>query len=60
MAFTLQKKVDSIIQKWLLLQKTIKEEITLEEVIIKQQIQKGIHFYFSEFFIDILNKQITE
>ena len=32
-----QKKVEKIIQKWLILQKTIKEEITLEEVIIKQQ-----------------------
>ena len=32
-----QEKVEKIIQKWLLLQKTIKEEITLEEVIIKQQ-----------------------
>ena len=32
-----QEKVEKIIQKWLVLQKTIKEEITLEEVIIKQQ-----------------------
>ena len=32
-----QEKVEKIIQKWLKLQKTIKEEITLEEVIIKQQ-----------------------
>ena len=32
-----QEKVEKIIQKWLMLQKTIKEEITLEEVIIKQQ-----------------------
>ena len=32
-----QQKVEKIIQKWLKLQKTIKEEITLEEVIIKQQ-----------------------
>jgi hypothetical protein len=32
-----QKKVEKIIQKWLSLQKTIKEEITLEEVILKQQ-----------------------
>ena len=29
--------VESIIQKWLVLQKTIKEEITLEEVILKHQ-----------------------
>ena len=29
--------MEKIIQKWLILQKTIKEEITLEEVIIKQQ-----------------------
>ena len=32
-----QKLVESIIQKWLILQKTVKEEITLEEVIIKHQ-----------------------
>ena len=32
-----QQKVEKVIQKWLKLQKTIKEEITLEEVIIKQQ-----------------------
>ena len=32
-----QKKVEKIIQKWLSLQKIIKEEITLEEVILKQQ-----------------------
>jgi len=32
-----KKLVESIIQKWLILQKTIKEEITLEEVIMKHQ-----------------------
>ena len=32
-----KKNVESTIQKWLKLQKTIKEEITLEEVIIKHQ-----------------------
>ena len=32
-----QQKVENVIQKWLKLQKTIKEEITLEEIIIKQQ-----------------------
>ena len=32
-----QKNVEQIIKKWLNLQKTIKEEITLEDVIIKQQ-----------------------
>ena len=32
-----QEKVEKIIKKWLELQKTIKEEITLEDVIIKQQ-----------------------
>jgi len=32
-----QQKAEKIIQKWLKLQKTIKEEITLEEVITKQQ-----------------------
>ena len=32
-----EKNVESIIQKWLKLQKTIKEEITLEDVIIRHQ-----------------------
>ena len=32
-----EKMVESVIQKWLLLQKTIKEEITLEDVIIRHQ-----------------------
>jgi hypothetical protein len=32
-----QQNVDKIIKKWLSLQKTIKEEITLEDVIIHQQ-----------------------
>ena len=32
-----QEKVEKVINKWLELQKTIKEEITLEEVTIKQQ-----------------------
>ena len=32
-----KKLVESTIQKWLILQKTIKEEITLEEVILKHQ-----------------------
>ena len=32
-----KRLVEETIQKWLLLQKTVKEEITLEEIIIKQQ-----------------------
>ena len=32
-----EKMVESVIQKWLVLQKTIKEEITLEDVIIRHQ-----------------------
>ena len=32
-----EKMVELVIQKWLLLQKTIKEEITLEDVIIRHQ-----------------------
>ena len=32
-----EKNVELIIQKWLKLQKTIKEEITLEDVIIRHQ-----------------------
>ena len=35
--FNKEKMVQSVIQKWLLLQKTIKEEITLEDVIIRHQ-----------------------
>ena len=31
------KMVESVIQKWLILQKTVKEEITLEDVIIRHQ-----------------------
>ena len=33
-----KKLVEDTIQKWLLLQKTVKEEITLEEIILKQQL----------------------
>ena len=32
-----KKMIDETVQKWLLLQKTVKEEITLEDIIRKQQ-----------------------
>ena len=32
-----KKLIDETVQKWLLLQKTVKEEITLEEIILNQQ-----------------------
>ena len=32
-----KKMIDETVEKWLLLQKTVKEEITLEDIIRKQQ-----------------------
>ena len=49
-----EKMVQSVIQKWLLLQKTIKEEITLEDVIIRHQenefvqLKKDFKKYYSK------------
>ena len=51
-----QKKVEKIIQKWLILQKTIKEEITLEEVIIKQQ--NDDFDYLKDLFTQYYEKKI--
>ena len=51
-----QQKVENIIQKWLKLQKTIKEEITLEEVIIKQQKDDFIHL--KDLFFQYYEKKI--
>ena len=51
-----QQKVENIIQKWLKLQKTIKEEITLEEVIIKQQ--KDDFIYLKDLFFQYYEKKI--
>ena len=47
-----QKMVQSIIQKWLLLQKTIKEEITLEEIIFRHQENEfnQLQDYFKKYY----------
>jgi len=47
-----QKKMEQIIKKWLNLQKTIKEEITLEDVIIKQQEndENNLKSFFKKFY----------
>ena len=48
----MKKMVEETIQKWLLLQKTVKEEITLEEIINKQQNNDNekLKEYFREFY----------
>ena len=48
-----EKKVESVIQKWLLLQKTIKEEITLEDVIIRHQQNEfdQLKQYFKQYYL---------
>ena len=47
-----QSNVDKIIEKWFLLQKAIKEELTLEEVISKQQNNdfEQLKKYFKEYY----------
>ena len=47
-----RKMAESIIQKWLLLQKTIKKEITLEEVITKHQDNEFVQLrdYFKKYY----------
>ena len=58
-----QKMVESIIQKWLLLQKTIKEEITLEDVIIRHQENEFAQLknYFKKYYsIKLESRQILE
>ena len=47
-----KKLVEETIQKWLLLQKTVKEEITLEEIILKQQEDdfNKLRTYFKDFY----------
>ena len=44
--------IEKTIQKWLLLQKTVKEEITLEEIILKQQQDdfNQLRTYFKDFY----------
>ena len=48
---------EKIVQKWLQLQKTIKEEITLEDVIINQQKSDYNHLkdYFKDYYSAKLN-----
>ena len=48
---------ERVVQKWLKLQKTIKEEITLEDVIINQQKTDFNHLkdYFKDYYTAILN-----
>ena len=52
-----QKLVEKIINKWLNLQKTIKEEITLEDVIIKQQEDdiNNLKSFYTKYFQNKLN-----
>ena len=47
-----KKNVDSIIEKWFILQKTIKEELTLEEIISKKQKNDfdQLKKYFKEYY----------
>ena len=47
-----KKLVEDTIQKWLLLQKTVKEEITLEEIILKQQQDdfNKLRTYYKDFY----------
>ena len=58
-----RKMVDTIIQKWLILQKTIKEEITLEEVILKHQENEFAQLkeYYKKFYSQKLeSRQILQ
>ena len=54
-----QKNVEHVIRKWLNLQKTIKEEITLEDVIIKQQQndKNNLMEFFRQFYDIKLQKR---
>ena len=58
-----KKKIEETIQKWLLLQKTVKEEITLEEIIINQQKEdySKIKGYYKEYYdLKIKSRKIYE
>ena len=54
-----QKTIEKVIQKWLTLQKTIKEEITLEDVIIRHQQNEFTQLkdYFKEYYKKILESR---
>ena len=58
-----KKMVEETIQKWLLLQKTVKEEITLEEVIINQQKEdySKLKGYYKEYYnLKLKSRKIYE
>jgi hypothetical protein len=58
-----RKMVQSIIQSWLKLQKTIKEEMTLEDVIIRHQDNEFVQLknYFKEYYkIKLESRKILE
>ena len=58
-----KKKVEDTIQKWLSLQKTVKEEITLEDIIINQQKEdfKKLQEYFYQYYtLKISSRKIYE
>ena len=54
-----QEQVELVIQKWLILQKTIKEEITLEDVIIRHQQNEFVQLkdYFKQYYINKLESR---
>ena len=56
-----EELAEKIMQKWLTLQKTIKEEITLEDVIISQQKSDFnlLKAYFKEYYTAKLNIRKT-
>jgi len=56
-----EELAEKIIQKWFTLQKTIKEEITLEDVIISQQKSDFnlLKAYFKEYYTAKLNIRKT-
>ena len=47
-----KKLIEETVQKWLLLQKTVKEEITLEEIILNQQQSdfNNLKLYFKQYY----------
>ena len=58
-----KKRIEETIQKWLLLQKTVKEEITLEEIILKQQESDFNHLkdYFRQYYeLKLKSRKIYE
>ena len=58
-----EQMVESVINKWLQLQKTIKEEITLEDVIIRHQENEFVQLkdYFNHYYLEKLkSREIIE